>query len=133
MITHRYLHRVRYRECDRMGLVYHAHYIDYFEAARTELLRENGITYKALEDSGILIQVVEVYVRYHKPTFYDDELEVTTTIEQPPRPTLDLVNEVRRVGEEELLVSAKLKLCFVDKQRGRPVKPPRFFVETLFP
>jgi acyl-CoA thioester hydrolase len=115
-----------------MSIVYHVHFIDHFEVGRTELLRENGINYRELEDSGILIQVVEVNVRYHKPAYYDDVLEITTIMEKPPKVTIDLINEIRRHGEEDLLVSGKVKLCFVDKQRRRPIRPPASFVETLF-
>ena len=57
--AHRHTHRVRYRECDPMGVVYHAHYLDYFEAARTEALRAWGLPYKALEDAGVQMPVVE--------------------------------------------------------------------------
>ena len=131
MITHHFVHRVRYRECDRMGLVYHPHFLDYFEWARTELLREHGLTYKETEDSGILIQVVEVRVRYHRPAYYDDELDIKTIVEAPPAATLDLVNEVRRVGEDEKIATGWTKLCFVSKDRGRPVRAPKNFIEAL--
>ena len=50
---HTYRHRVRYRECDPMGVVYHTHYLDYFEEARTEALRSFGLAYRELEESGL--------------------------------------------------------------------------------
>jgi acyl-CoA thioester hydrolase len=115
-----------------MGIVYHVHFLDHFEAGRTELLRENGVNYKELEDSGILIQVVEVNVRYRKPAYYDDVLEIKTIVEKPPEVTIDLVNEIRRNGEDEVLVSGKVRLCFVDKHRDRLIRPPASVVETLF-
>ena len=58
MIRYVYRHRVRYRECDPMGVVYHTHYADYFEAARTEALREIGLAYKTLEEAGVQMPVI---------------------------------------------------------------------------
>jgi acyl-CoA thioester hydrolase len=131
MITHHYRHRVRYRECDRMGLVYHTHFIDHFEAARTELIRSRGLSYKQIEDSGILIQVVEIKVRYSKPAYYDDLLLVETTLIEQPTTRLELLNEIRREGESEVLVRGHITLCFVDRDRNRPVRAPAFLVDAL--
>ena len=71
-----YRHRVRYRECDPMGVVYHAHVLDWFEAARTEALRAAGLPYRQLEEDGVVMPVVEVAVRYHASVRYDDLVEV---------------------------------------------------------
>ena len=131
MITHKYPHRVRYRECDRMGLVYHVHFLDHFEAGRTELIRSIGIPYGQIEDSGLLIQVVEVNVPYHQPAYYDDDLEITTIIDEIPETRLNLRNEIRRVGESEVLVSGRSTLCFVDRERGKPARVPDYFSEAI--
>ena len=68
-----------------MGVVYHTHFLDYFEEARTEALRAHGLPYKALEDAGVMTPVVEAQVRYHGPARYDDLLEIETAFEKPPR------------------------------------------------
>jgi acyl-CoA thioester hydrolase len=117
-----------------MGVVYHVHYLDHFEAGRTELLRENGVSYKEIEDSGLLIQVIEVNVRYRKPAFYDDVLEILTSIEQTTPTRLILRNEVRRVGEQvepDILVEGRITLCFVNTESGRPVRAPAHLLEML--
>ena len=67
MHRHTYFHRVRYRECDPMGVVYHAHYLDFFEAARTEALRELGLAYKSMEEAGFQMPVIDLAVKYRKP------------------------------------------------------------------
>ena len=136
--THR--HRVRYRECDRMGVVYHTHYLDYFEAARTEALRETGVTYRELEDSGIMMPVVDLSVKYRRPAHYDDLLAVECYFPEPPDTRLLTTYEVRRAdaadesgsengagsgaGETRPLVTGSVTLCFVDKDTGRPTQAP---------
>jgi acyl-CoA thioester hydrolase len=72
--------RVRYAETDRMGLLHHANYLVYFEQARTELLRQRGVTYRDLEDQGFYLVVAKVEVRYKRPAHYDDLLTVRTTV-----------------------------------------------------
>ncbi len=129
-LVHVYPHRVRYRECDPMGVVYHAHVLDWFEAARTEALREAGLPYKDVEASGIIMPVVEVAVRYHASVFYDDLVEVECRIEaMGVRVPIDYA--VRRQGEEDVLISGRVTLCFVDLERGRPVAPPEMFKQAF--
>jgi acyl-CoA thioester hydrolase len=119
-----------------MGVVYHVHYLDHCEAARTELLRSRGLSYKELEDSGILIQVVEVSIRYRRPAFYDDVLEVRTHVEDSPASRLELSSEIWRVEPEPdpgagLLATARITLCYVDTQRGRPVRAPDRLLKAI--
>ena len=129
--THRLTHRVRYRECDPMGVVYHTHYLDWFEAARTEALRDAGLPYKGLEDAGIIMPVVEATLRYHGSARYDDLVEIETVIQEVPRVRLTIDYAVRRSGEDKVLVSGQVVLCFVDPEHGRPIPAPDE-VRTLF-
>ena len=126
-----YRHRVRYRECDPMGVVYHAHVLDWFEAARTEMLRDAGLAYKALEESGVIMPVVEATVRYHAPARYDDVVEVETTLPATAETRVPIDYVVRREGEPKALMTGRVTLCFVDAARGRPTSPPEQVV-TLF-
>lgn len=71
--------RVRYAETDRMGVVYHANYFVWFEIGRTDLLRDLGWTYRAMEESGVMLPVIEAHGEYRRPARYDDEIEVRTT------------------------------------------------------
>ena len=70
--------RVRYAETDKMGVVYHANYLVWFEIGRTDLLRTIGWTYRQMESSGVSLPVIEAHCEYRKPARYDDELEVGT-------------------------------------------------------
>ncbi len=74
--------RVRYAETDRMGYCYYGNFAAYFEVARVEALRELGITYKQLEDEGVILPVLDYQVRYFKPAYYDEMLTIKTVIEQ---------------------------------------------------
>ena len=123
--THR--HRVRYREVDPMGLVYHGHYVDYFEAARTEMLREIGLAYKQVEEAGIIMPVVDLQIKYHRPAFYDDLLEIRALVAEIPVMRASIDYEVRREGEEQILTTGNVTLCFVDRERNRPVRAPEQF------
>lgn len=117
-----YVHRVRYRECDPMGYVYHAHYADYFEYARTEALREMGLAYKTLEDRGLIMPVVELAIQYRKPAYYDDLLAVTARFDTLPRLRVPIAYDVRR--GDDVIVTGHVTLCFFDPARQRPVPPP---------
>ncbi len=124
MVRHVYSRRVRYRECDPMGVVYHTHYLDYFEEARTEALRAAGLPYKQLEASGMSLPVVEASERYFAPAAYDDLLEVETVFEALRGVRVSSAYTVRRAGEEAVLATGRVVLCFVDAARGRPTAPP---------
>lgn len=124
MFEYVYRHRVRYRECDPMGLVYHTHYIDYFEASRTEALRAMGLAYKDLEASGVIMPVVDLAVHYRRPARYDDLLEITSRIAEVPSSRVRIDYEVRRAGEPAVLVTGHVTLCFVDAARNRPIRAP---------
>ncbi len=129
MVTYNYQHRVRYRECDPMGVVYHAHYIDYFEAARTEALRDMGIVYKKLEDDGVQMPTIDLAVKYKQPARYDDLLEIKVILKDKPGVRIRIDYEVRRVNEETLLTTGHVTLCFMDIERKRPVMAPAVFAE----
>ncbi len=131
MYTHIYRHRVRYRECDPMGVVYHTHYLDYFEAARTEGLRSLGIAYRELEASGIIMPVVEARVHYHRPARYDDLLDVEARFAQVPEVRVPIDYAVRRAGEDDLLAEGPTTLCFVDGERRRPMTAPEAVREAF--
>ena len=68
--------RVRYAETDRMGVVYYANYLVWFEVGRTDWLRETGWTYREMEQDGVSLPVIEAHCEYRQPARYDDELEI---------------------------------------------------------
>ena len=70
--------RVRYADTDRMGVVYYANYLVWFEVARTEWLRDTGVSYRQLEEEGVSLPVIEAHCEYRQPARYDDEVEIRT-------------------------------------------------------
>jgi len=90
--------RVRYGETDRMGVVYHGNYFQYFEIGRTELMRARGATYRSLEDRGYALAVVEVGATYRAGAKYDDELTVVTVARPAGRVRVRFDYEIVRDG-----------------------------------
>jgi acyl-CoA thioester hydrolase len=129
MFTNEIMLRVRYSETDKMGYVYYGNYAAYFEVARVEALRQLGVSYRQLEDDGVLLPVLEYSIKYIKPAFYDDELRVRTTITQLPQTRLFF--EYQTFRGEELLNEAKTSLVFVSKETGRPMKCPDPILQKL--
>jgi len=107
-----------------MGVVYHTHYLDYFEAGRTEALRNLGLRYRDLEGDGLIMPVVEASVRYRGPAHYDDLLVVEVRFETVPSVRVPIEYAVRRDTETKTLATGHTTLCFMDAERRRPVAAP---------
>jgi acyl-CoA thioester hydrolase len=115
--------RVRYCETDRMGVTHHGSYIDWFEEARTEWLRARGKSYRAWEEQGVFLQIVEVAVRYRRPTTYDDEVEILTRLTERGRVSITLEYDVRLAVSSALVATGMTKLACVDRE-GRLQRLP---------
>src|SRR5690606_32716803 len=87
--------RVRYAETDQMGVVYHANYTQYFEVGRVEWLRNQGVSYKWMEENGIMLPVVSLTMNYKKPAKYDDILTVTTILKSQSSVKIEFDYEIR--------------------------------------
>ncbi|MEN9336518.1 MAG: hypothetical protein RLZZ500_1505 [Bacteroidota bacterium] len=122
--------RVRYSETDQMGVVYHGSYVPYFEIGRVEWLRNRGISYKALEESGIALPIVSMHINYKKPARYDDLLVITTRLKQYSGVKIEFDCEIRSENDE-LLTTAHFILVFVDVKTGRPIVPPKEVLEIM--
>ena len=120
-LSHEISFRVRYAETDRMGLLHHANYLVYFEMGRTELLRQRGISYRDIEDSGHLLVVVEVGCKFKRPAYYDDLLTLRTTVERVTHVKIVHRYEVLRDGV--LLAEGHSTLACVDRE-GKPQALP---------
>lgn len=130
MKFNRFSFRVRYSETDKMGVVYHGNYAQYLEMGRVEWLRALGISYKSLEDSGVMLPVINMQVNFKKSAYYDDELTVITTIKNIP--TVRISFEYEIVNQfDELLVTAETQLVFIDMERKRPIKCPDSILNAL--
>jgi len=119
---------VRYAETDMMGIVYHANYLPWFEIGRTQLLKEMGISYRQLELEGYRLPVLEIAAKYLRPATYDDELEITTILEEKPLLRIRLCYEVRRGAD--LLATGTSVHAFIDREH-RPTRPPAWATGLL--
>lgn len=88
--------RVPYAHIDKMGFVYYANYLVYFEMARAKMLREAGLPYALLEEKGVMLPVVKAFCEYRKPAFYDDLLAVHTRCVEPKGTRLRMEYEIVR-------------------------------------
>lgn len=129
MFTHCTKLRTRYAEVDRMGYVYYGNYATYFEVARTEAMRELGLSYRELEEQGVLMPVTRYETRYLRPAFYDDELTIETSVREKPRARIAF--HYRTFNQNgELLNEATTELCFVDAITHRPMRAPERMIDT---
>ena len=122
--------RVRYAETDRMGYCYYGNFAAFFEVARVEALRDLGVTYKQLEDEGVILPVFEYQVKYFKPAYYDEELTIRTKIEKVKGARI-LFSYQTFNEKEEVINEASTTLVFVDFATKRPMNPPADLAQVL--
>lgn len=125
--------RVRYGETDQMGFLYYGNYALYYEVGRTDMIRELGITYKELENHGIIMPVAEHHSKYLRPALYDDLITVTTILRDWPvdhKITFhtELYNE-----QKELLNFGSTRLVFLNAKTRQKVLMPEVLKEKLKP
>ena len=124
--------RVRYGETDQMGYVYYGNYAMYYEVGRVEAMRQLGLSYKALEEMGVMLPVLENKSKYHSAAVYDDLLRIVTTIREKPGVRIKFEYEIFNEAEK-LIHQGETLLVFVDKKSGRPCRPPKVFDQILEP
>lgn len=122
--------RVRYGETDQMGYCYYGNYAQFYEVGRVEALRNLGFSYRSLEESGIMLPVLEFKIKYLKPAYYDDLLTVKTSVHEIKGArilfTYEMFNE-----KGELLNTGETTLVFISKGTNKPCTPPESLVERL--
>jgi acyl-CoA thioester hydrolase len=121
---------VRYAETDKMGVVYYAHYLVWFEIGRTDWLRETGWTYRAMEEEGLGLPVIEAHCEYKAGARYDDDLEVRTRARLVSAVRLAFDYEVVRRADGQVIATGVTVHATVDRS-GRPVRLPARVKELL--
>jgi len=120
---HRHVLRVRYGDTDQMGFAYYANYLRWFEIGRAEMLRDLGMSYRAVEEAGIQLPVLEAQVRYLEPARYDDAVAIETGIAEVRRASVRFGYRVVREADGRLLAWGHTEHCFLGRD-GRPTRPP---------
>ena len=123
--------RVRYAETDKMGVVYHANYLIWFEIGRTEFCRSRGFAYLEMEEeSGLYLAVAESYCRYKQPAFYDDELIIRTHVAECRKRSLRFGYEIVRVSDKIIIAEGETTLIAIDSD-NRVRSIPSHYREML--
>jgi len=124
--------RVRYAETDQMGFVYYGNYATYYEVTRVEALRSLGISYKILEENGVLMPVLENWSKYIRPAKYDDLLTIKLFLKEMPAMRITFEYEV--FNEDKKLINlGSTTLVFLDKSSGKPMQIPGVVQDVLKP
>ena len=122
--------RVRYAETDQMGIVYYGNYAQYLEMGRVEWLRSLGVSYKWMEEKGVMLPVISLKIDYKSSARYDDLITVRTRLKKTPTVRIEfdytILNE-----NQEILVEANTVLVFMDSHRKKPIKCPDYILERL--
>jgi acyl-CoA thioester hydrolase len=124
--------RVRYGETDKMGYCYYGVYAQYLEVGRTDLLRKFGLSYRQIEEDGIMLPVLTLNLKYIKPAYYDDELVIKTFVAKIPSVRIEFNYEISN-QDKELICIAGTTLVFVDANTRKPTKAPGYFLEKILP
>lgn len=122
--------RVRYAETDRMGYVYYGNYATFYEVGRVDAMKGLGLSYRELEDSGIMMPVLEYKIKYYKPSFYDDNLRLETRIEEMPRARITFLYTMYNSSNQKIN-EGETTLVFVSTKTGRPVPAPQEFLDKM--
>lgn len=123
--------RSRYGETDRMGYVYYGRYLEYFEVARTEMIRSYGLSYRELEESGIMLPVIHSELDYKIPILYDEEMFVKVMVYEVPKVRLQTFYEVTTPQSDAVHVYGEVSLCFMDADTRKPCRAPKSFVQSM--
>jgi acyl-CoA thioester hydrolase len=130
MFSHSTKIRVRYADTDQMGYMYYGNYAEFYEVGRVEMLRHLGMTYSAMEASGIIMPVTELTCKFIKPALYDEEIRVKVIIEQLPG--LRIVFKYELYNEAgELINLGETSLVFLDREKNKLRLPPDALMEKL--
>ncbi len=130
MFSHQTNIRVRYAETDKMGYVYYGNYATYFEVARVEALRSLGVSYKEMEDSGVMLPVLSYSTKFFKPAFYDEELTIKLFIKEMPKARIHFYFETFNSSDIKIN-EAEVVLVFVDMQKNKPCSAPTDLINQL--
>ncbi|PWH82116.1 thioesterase [Algibacter marinivivus] len=122
--------RVRYGETDQMGVVYHGNYALYLEMGRIEWLRKLGVSYKLMEENGIMLPVVSLNINYKKSAGYDDVINVKTQLKSKPTAKIEFEYEITNENDE-ILTTASTTLVFIDMKTNRPTRAPQYLLDLL--
>ena len=113
-----------------MGVVYHGNYAQYLEIARIDWLDALGISYKKMEEEGVMLPVYELKIKFKKSAKFDDVLTIMTQLKEKPGVRIEFKYEIFN-QHNELLTEAETSLIFMDMEKMKPMKCPASLLEKL--
>ena len=119
--------RVRYGETDKMGYCYYGNYASFLEVGRVEALRSKGVSYRSLEDNGVMLPVLEFSIKYFLPAKYDDLLFIHTTITKIEGTRIYFTYEIFNEADQKI-IAAQTTLVFVSASTMKPIPAPTDFL-----
>ncbi|HKL35895.1 MAG TPA: thioesterase family protein [Salegentibacter sp.] len=122
--------KVRYAETDQMGVVHHGNYAQYFEIARLEWLSSLRVSYKTMEETGVMLPVYELNTQFLKPAVFEDELEIEVKLKELPSVKITFEYLIYNQNKE-LLTKAFTTLVFMDAKTKRPIRCPKYILDKL--
>jgi acyl-CoA thioester hydrolase len=128
--------RIHYALTDQMGVVYHGHYAQFFEIARTESIRQLGFSYKSLEEMGIVLPVVDMHTRFLRPIRYDDLITVTVSLREMPIHHKILFHGEIHNADGQLCTTGTVTLYFMEMSSMKRTTLPekmRIALQDFFP
>lgn len=128
-LRNQYEIRVRYRDTDKMGIVYNGNYFSYFEIGRNEMLRSMGMSYIEIEDRGYYLPLLSASAEFKQPAKYDDIITVITETDSNFGARFEFKYQIYR--GEELLTTGSTQHCFVEIATMKSCRPPKFFLNFI--
>lgn len=113
-----------------MGVMYYAEYFHLFERARSEFIRQRGMSYALVEKEGIILPVREAECRYRSPARFDDLVFIHAAISEWGRASLRFVYEITNENKERLLATGMTQHAMVNPE-GKPIPVPVWFRELI--
>lgn len=130
MKSHESYVKVRYAETDQMGVVYHGNYAQYLEIARLDWLTALDISYKTMEQEGVMLPVFEMNIKFLKPAIFEDKLKIEVRLKELP--SVKITFEYLIYNEnKELLTQAYTTLVFMDSKTKKPIRCPQYILGKL--
>ncbi len=131
MLIHKTLLRVRYADTDQMQFAYNGKYFEYFEVGRTEMMRDNGLTYKSIEEHGYNMPVYSVHIDFKNPAFYDELLEIETKVEKRPVARVHIDHIIKSKERDVVIAEGYVELVFIEKRSKKITRAPQFFIDAV--
>jgi acyl-CoA thioester hydrolase len=114
-----------------MQYAYNGKYFEYFEVGRTEMMRENGLTYKTIEENGYQMPVYETFIRFKNPAFYDELLEIETRVEKLPLAKVHIDHTIRSKDRNIIIAEGYVELVIIIRTNKKITRAPKFFVDAI--